>query len=185
MKKTFTNWDEKTYFNYMEKFSLPLKKPFKDFSRGMKMKLGIAVALSHNAKLLILDEATSGLDPLIRDEILDIFFDFIKDENHSILISSHIVSDLEKLCDYIAFIHKGKLLICEEKDRLLEKYGILRCRKEELNNINSEAIKGCRTSEYGAEALVKRDAVPSSFKLDRASIEDIFLFSVKSSKEGR
>jgi ABC-2 type transport system ATP-binding protein len=182
MGRAFRNWEEKTYFDYMDKFSLPRKKPFKDFSRGMKMKLGIAVALSHNAKLLILDEATSGLDPLIRDEIIDIFYDFIKDENHSILISSHIVSDLEKLCDYIAFLHKGKMLICEEKDRLLDKYGILKCRKEDLSNIGQNAVIGSRIGEYGAEALVLKEAVPSGFKLDRASIEDIFLFSVKFAK---
>ena len=100
MKNTYTNWNENTFFNYMKKFDLPLKKSFKDFSRGMRMKLMIAVALSHDAKLLILDEATSGLDPIVRDEILELFYEFTREEDHSILISSHIVSDLEKLCDY-------------------------------------------------------------------------------------
>jgi len=185
MKNTFRNWDETAFFSYLEKLSLPPKKAFKDFSRGMKMKLSIAVALSHNAKLLILDEPTSGLDPVVRDEILDIFFDFIKDEQHAILISSHIVSDLEKLCDYIAFLHKGKLLICEEKDKLLEQHAILKCRKEDLDNLPSGVVKGCRNGEYGTEALVRREAVPAGFKLERATIEDIFLYSVKSAKEGK
>ncbi len=124
MKYTYRNWNEQEYFLYLKKFDLPQKKMFKDYSRGMKMKLAIAVALSHGSRLLVLDEATSGLDPIVREEILDIFKEFSANAEHSILLSSHIVSDLEKLCDYIAFIHKGKLLFCEKKEKLLEDYAL-------------------------------------------------------------
>ena len=120
MKHTFQNWNDAEYSRLVQKLALPDKKQFKEFSRGMKMKLGIAVAMSHNSKLLILDEATSGLDPVVRDEVVEMFSEFTRDESHSVLISSHIVNDLEKLCDYIAFLHKGKLLLCEEKDLLRE-----------------------------------------------------------------
>ncbi len=179
MKNTYRNWDEEIYSNYIKDFGLPDKKPFKDYSRGMKMKLAIAVALSHHAKLLILDEATSGLDPIVRDEILDIFLDFTRHENHSILISSHIVSDLEKLCDYIAFLHKGKLILCEEKDRLLETYGMLHVSKEELMELDPAAIKGKRVNHYGIDVLVNRSKIPYNRKAETASIEDIILFMVK------
>lgn len=179
MKYTYRNWDEQVYFNYIKEFGLPDKKPFKDYSRGMKMKLAIAVALSHHAKLLILDEATSGLDPIVRDEILDIFLDFTRQEDHSILISSHIVSDLEKLCDYIAFLHKGKLIFCEEKDRLLENYGMLHLTKEELADVDTTAIKGKRVNNYGVDVLVNRSKIPYSMKAETPSIEDIILFMVK------
>ena len=108
----------------------------------MKMKLGIAVALSHHPKLLILDEATSGLDPVVRDEVVEMFSEFTRDESHAVLISSHIVSDLEKICDYIAFLHKGKLMLCEEKDRLLEEYGLIHCSKEQLAQLDPQACAG-------------------------------------------
>ena len=144
MKNTYKRWNQDLFFMYVQKLSLPQDKAFKDFSRGMKMKLAISVALSHEAKLLILDEATSGLDPIARDEILNILYDFTRQDDHSILISSHIVSDLEKLCDYIAFIHKGKLLFCEEKDKLLEKYGLLKCNKADFEVIDPKAVHGVR-----------------------------------------
>jgi len=179
MEYTFRNWDEEEYSRLIEKMSIPDNKPFKDFSRGMKMKLGIAVAMSHNAKLLILDEATSGLDPVIRDEVLDMFTDFTRDENHSILISSHIVSDLEKLCDYVAFLHKGKLLLCEEKDVLLEKYGLIHCTAKQFGELDSGAIKYKKETPYGIEALVLRNFVPANMNISQVSIEELFVFMVK------
>jgi len=182
IKNTYKNWDEKCYFDYMVKFNLPLKKQFKDFSRGMKMKLAIAVAMSHNPKLLILDEATSGLDPMVRDEILDIFNDFTRDETHSVLLSSHIVSDLEKICDYIAFVHRGKLIFCEEKDRLFEEYGIVRMTKSDFEAIPEDAIVGKKVTDYGVEALVRKNAVSGAFATELATIEDIILNIAKGDK---
>lgn len=182
MKGIYQNWQEEVYFGYIKKLELPENKEFKDFSRGMKMKLGIAVALSHNAKLLILDEATSGLDPVVRDQVVDIFLDFTREEDHSILISSHIVSDLEKLCDYIAFLHKGRLLLCEEKDVLLEQFGILHCSREQLMEIDPSAIKGKKESAYGVEAIVRRDAAPEGFSLSPVGIEELFVFMVREAR---
>lgn len=179
MNATYRNWDEEMYLQYTQRFSLPEKKKFKEYSRGMKMKLAITVALSHHPKLLILDEATSGLDPIIRDEILDIFMEFTSKEEHSILVSSHIVSDLEKICDYIAFLHKGKLVFCEEKDRLLETYGMIHCTKEEIETLSKAAVIGKRENRYGVDVLIKRDGIPDSIHADAASIEDIMLFTVK------
>lgn len=179
MKKTYINWDEKVYFEYIAKFKLPLGKKLKDYSRGMKMKLSIAVALSHNSKLLILDEATGGLDPMIRDEILDIFNDFTRDETHSVLISSHIISDLEKICDYIAFIHKGNLVMCEEKDVIMEKYAIIKLSQDDFNGIPTNAIISKKKTNFGYEALIMKHKINRSFKAEKTTLEDIILFMTK------
>lgn len=176
MKNIYKNWEEHTFQTYVERFFLPEKKPVKDFSKGMKMKLSIAVALSHQAKLLILDEATSGLDPMVREEILDVFLDFIQNENHSILLSSHITSDLEKICDYITFIHQGKIIFTEEKDELLEKYAILKCSKEDLEAVPEDAIKGKKKNQFGVEVLVEKEKVNSSFLMEKPSLEEIMLY---------
>ena len=182
MKYAFQNWDEGEYARLLEKFSLPRNKPFKDFSRGMKMKLGIAIAMSHGAKLLLLDEPTSGLDPVVRDEVVEMFYDFTRDKNHSILISSHIVSDLEKLCDYVAFLHRGKLLLCEEKDVLLSEYGIIHCREEEISGLDEKAIKYKKQTPYGVEVMALRKDIPETFKISPISIEELFLFMVKEAR---
>jgi len=179
MKNIYKNWEDAKFYSYLEKFNLPLKKIVKEFSRGMNMKLSIAVALSHHAKLLILDEATSGLDPIVRDEILDVFLDFIQDEEHSIFISTHILSDLEKIADYITFIHKGKIVFSEPKDNLLYNYGILKCSNADFEKINKKIIIGSRKSQFGVEALVKRGNLKGDYTIDNASIEDIMLFQIR------
>ena len=177
MASTFRNWNQERYEGYLRQFALPEKKQFKDFSKGMKMKLGIAVALSHDAKLLILDEATSGLDPVVRDEILDLFQEFTRDETHSILISSHIVSDLEKICDYVAFVHKGRLLLCEEKDRLREEYAIVHCTEGDLARFPE--IVGKKKTAYAVEAIVKKEWIPAGMAQSAIDIEQLFIFMAK------
>ncbi len=179
MNYTYKNWDDEVYEGLLNKLAIPQDKSFKDFSRGTKMKLGIAVAMSHHSKLLLLDEPTSGLDPVVRDEVVDLFFDFTREADHSILISSHIVSDLERLCDYIAFIHQGRLLLCEEKDRLLEEYGLIHCTKEQLADYDEDAVLGRRETPYGVTALVRRDAIPAGWEVSPVSIEELFVFMVK------
>ncbi len=179
MAGNYKNWDNERYFELLHKFKLNNDRKFKDFSKGMKMKAGLAVAMSHGAKLLILDEATSGLDPVIRDEILDIFLEFTREPDHSILISSHIVSDLEKLCDYIAFLHEGKIMLFEEKDSLREEYALIKCGAEELDDIPENDIIGRKVNPYGAEAIIKRDAVKAGMNVSGVDIEQLFIFMVK------
>ena len=183
MAGTYKNWDQAAYDGWIRRFELPLDKKFKDYSRGMTMKLGIAAALSHHPRLLLLDEATGGLDPMVREELLEVFADFAAEEGHAVLLSSHIVSDLERICDYIAFLHKGKLALCEEKDVLLDKYGILKCSREQLANIPEEAVHGKRVGTYGVEALVEREFMPRDAGVDRANLEDIILYMVKGERK--
>ena len=180
--RVYSRWDKKDYYQFIENFSLPEKQIIKNYSRGMKMKLSIAVALSHNAELLILDEAASGLDPIVREEILELLLDFMQDENHTILISSHILSDLEKVADYIIFIHNGKILFVETKDELKENYGICTLSDEEVKNIDEDAIIGRRLHSFGQELLVKRNLIPDGITLQKPSIEDIMIYFVKGDK---
>ena len=183
LKNIYSTWDENGYFSLLQKMSLPTDKKIKEFSKGMKMKLSIAVALSHHSKLLILDEATSGLDPIVRDDILDIFLDFVQDENNSILVSSHITSDLEKVADYIVFIHKGKVVFSKPKDELKYQYGIIKCGAAQFDAIDKEEIIAYRKQDYEWEVLVAdRTAAQKKYPkavIDPATIDDIMLLYVK------
>ena len=180
MAMTYESWDAELYESYLARFALPREKNFKDYSRGMRMKLAIAVALSHSPRLLVLDEATAGLDPIVRDEVLEIFREFSEAEDHAILISSHILSDLEKLCDYIAFLHQGRLLFCDEKDRLLEEYGIFVGTADQVNSLQDGAVVARENSSFGGvRAIVRRDAVPACLPLEKPTVEDIILAMVR------
>lgn len=183
MKNIYKDWDNVIFNNYCLKFNLPKKEFYKNFSRGMKMKLSIAVALSHHAELLILDEATSGLDPVVRDEILDIFLEFIQDDKNTIFVSSHIISDLEKVADYIAFIHKGELLFCKSKDELLYEYGILHCTKEEYEKLDHTHTVGIRSNLFGVDVLVDNMAEvhkkDPSLTIEHSKLEEIILYIVR------
>lgn len=178
----YSKWDRQRFFELKDQFNLPDKKIIKNYSRGMKMKLGVAMALSHHAELLILDEATSGLDPIIRDEILDILLDFMQDEKHTILISSHILSDLEKVSDYIAFIDNGKLLFFEGKDELKDKYALCSLSNEEANNLDESIVVGRRIHTFGQDLLIKKNQAPKGIELQKPSIEDIMIYFVRGGK---
>lgn len=183
MQRMYSKWDAHLYDSYVQTFALPRRQMIKEFSRGMKIKLSMAVAMSHNARLLLLDEATSGLDPAAREEMLDLFWEFIQDEQHSILLSTHMISDLSKIADYIVFIHQGKVIFNQSKDELLEQYGLLHCSKNDLSNLPEDSIVGFRCHEYGAEALICRKNLPKALPLEQPSLEEIMLFFIKDSQE--
>ena len=199
LKNIYRTWDAKKFRDYMDRFEIPMNKKIKDLSKGMKMKLSIAAALSHDSRLLILDEATSGLDPVVRSEILDIFREFIEDEQHTIFLSSHITSDIEKIADYVMLIHKGRLLFTEDKDELLYNYGIVRCSKKQAERIPENLIVGKEVREYETSVLIKNKSrlEESGFfreaqrqegntcVVDRAAIEDMLLYIVKSKGQKR
>ncbi len=182
MKHIYKNWDSEMFFNYLKEFSLPSKKKCGSFSRGMRMKLQIAVALSHHAKLLIMDEPTSGLDPIVRNEMINIFRDYVVEEDHTILLSSHITGDLEKLADEVVFIDKGRIVLAGNKDELLEKHGILKCKKEEMEKVSTSFIVSSETGSFGAEALVNdRRAVAKLYPdmvIEPATLEQIMIYYV-------
>lgn len=182
LRRCYRTWDERRFRSLAAYFQLPDRKRIKAFSRGMKMKLSIVAALSHDSRLLILDEATSGLDPIVRDELLDILLDFIQDETHSILISSHILSDLEKICDYITFIHQGRILFSSAKDELLSQYAIAKGSANVIARLNPSAIVGVRRGAFGTEALVRRAAMPANIVSDPATLEEIMLYYVKEAR---
>ncbi|MBD5142413.1 MAG: ABC transporter ATP-binding protein [Ruminococcus sp.] len=183
----FPEWNNQVYENYLERFQLPKKKKIGQFSKGMKMKLQIATALSHNAKLLIMDEATTGLDPVVRNEILDIFLEYLQDENHSIFMSSHITSDLEKIADSVTFIDKGKILISGYKDEILEQHGMMKCSKKDYQQIDKNDMISARLTDFGAEIMIA-DKIAMQKKyagllLEPTSLEEIMLFYVNRSKK--
>jgi len=183
MKPIYTNWDDALFMKYLEKLKLPFKKKITTFSRGMTMKLGLAVALAHHPKLLILDEATGGLDPIVREEVLEIFLDFVQDENHSILLSSHITSDLEKIADYITFIHDGEIVLSEAKDELIYNYGLMRLKSTQFEEIDREDMIAFRQRDHQINVLVAdKAAMAKKYRdvvIDDISIEDVMLMIVK------
>lgn len=179
MKCFYKTWDQSKFDRFASAYKIPKDRKVKEFSRGMRMKLSMAVAMAHDTKLLILDEATSGLDPIVREEMLDLLMDFIQDEDCSVFISSHILSDLEKICDYITFIHDGRILLSESKDELLERHGMLKCSERELKDIPQKALVGVHRYAYGVEALVLRDKVPADRMVEPVNLEQIMLYYTK------
>lgn len=182
MKNIYQNWREEVFFDYLKRFSLPKKKRCGSFSRGMRMKLQIAVALSHEAELLIMDEPTSGLDPIVRNEILQIFQEFVMEENHTILLSSHITGDLERIADMVTFIDHGKIILSGDKNELLERHGLIKCKKEEFNHIDPEDIVSYRQSAFCTEVLVPDRAKCArkyrGMVMERTTLEEIMIFYV-------
>lgn len=179
MTGIYRNWSSETFFKYLTRFELPTKKKFRTFSRGMEMRLSIAAALSHDPQLLVLDEPTSGLDPVMRSEILDIFLEFMQDESHSILLSSHITSDLDRIADYITFIHKGKVIFVEERNEMRDKYRIIKCGEEQLALIDKEDIIGMRKNRFNCEVLTTAAEKYPDLAVDIPTIDDIMVFYVK------
>ena len=182
-EKIYSKWDNACFEEYMQRFSLPKSQKIKTYSRGMSMKLAIAAALSHESKLLILDEATSGLDPIMRDEILDVLLEFVKQENHSILLSSHITSDLEKIADYIVFIHDGEIILNKTKDELIYEYGVIRCSENDFTCIATEDILSYMKKDYQIDVLVSdRKLMKKKYKnliVDNVSLDEMMLLMVR------
>lgn len=187
LRDVYKEWDEEVYKNYLERLTLPYKKRIGEFSKGMKMKLQIATALSHNAKLLVMDEATTGLDPVVRNECLDMFLEYLQDENHSILMSSHITTDLEKVADSVTFIHRGKLLLSGYKDDVLEQHGVIKCTKANYKEISPEDMVSARVTDFGAEIMVSDKNLCrnkyAGLALDDTTLEEIMLFYVNAEKK--
>ena len=186
-KGMYKSWSEEQFFTYVNRFSLPRKKKIKALSKGMKMKLQIATALSHGAKLLIMDEATTGLDPVVRNEILDIFREYLQDETNSILMSSHITSDLEKIADCVTFIDKGKILISGYKDDILDSHGVIKCTKADYKEIDKSDFISARLNDFGVEAMVSDRAATkkkySGLQIEKTTLEEIMLFYVNREKK--
>ena len=186
MKNFYIAWDEELYFKYLNNFNISINKLLKEFSSGMKMKLKIATAISHKPKLLILDEPTTGLDPVARNDILDLFQEFIEDGEHSILVSSHITSDLEHIADYITFISNGEIIFTRTKDELLEKYGIAKCNEEEFKKINKSDYIKYKKNKYEYDVLIEnKNEFQRKYDvsiIDKPTIEDIMLIYIKGGK---
>ncbi|MGN0377511.1 MAG: ABC transporter ATP-binding protein [Suilimivivens sp.] len=199
MKNIYRTWDDEKFTDYLTRFGIPQEKKVKELSKGMKMKLSIATALAHDSKLLILDEATGGLDPVIRNEILDLFREFIEDEEHTIFFSSHITSDIEKIADYVMLIHQGQLFFAENKDELLYHYGIVRCTREQASLIPEDIIVGKDENQFETSVLIRdkellrengfegkaKEISHSEPVIDRAGIEDVLLYIVKNKDNSR
>jgi ABC-2 type transport system ATP-binding protein len=180
----YSNWDDQAFNNYIERFELPPKKKLRFLSKGMKMKFSLAIALSHNADLLLMDEPTSGLDPLVRREVLDILSSYIQDENKSVLFSTHITSDLDKIADYITLINNGKILLSEEKDKLVDIFGLVKGGKDLLNSQTRELFVGVKENQFGFEGLVRNRkeaeaAFGDSALYEKPTIEDIMIYSIR------
>lgn len=175
----FPGWDGEAFRRLLAEFRLPTDKKYSDFSRGMQMKASVAVALAHHPRLLLLDEATGGLDPIARDQILDCFRAFALEEGHGVVLASHIVSDLEKICDRVAFVYNGRLRFVENKDDLEDRYGLLQCAPDQLESLPPTAVIGVQRNAYGATALVERSGVHPELRLQKPTLEDIILFSVR------
>lgn len=187
MEGIFSKWDDALFQKYLHTFHLNEKQKIGKYSKGMTMKLAIAVALSHHPKLLILDEATSGLDPIMRDEMLDVFLEFVGSDDHSILLSSHITSDLEKIADYITFIHQGRIILTESKDNLIYKYAILRCKEKQFESLDKNDILAYRRQDYQIDVLVdNKEAAKHKYAgvvIDCATIDEIMLILVKGERK--
>ena len=189
LKGIYKKWDNGVFKSYLDRFSLPEKKLIGQYSKGMKMKLQIAAALSHNAKLLIMDEPTTGLDPVVRNEILDIFLEYLQDEEHSILMSSHITTDLEKIADSVTFINRGRLLLSGYKDEILDNHGLIKCSHKDYREIDPEDIISARVNEFSAAVMVSDKAgckrKYSGAVMDNAALEDIMLYYVNADNSGK